>query len=1108
MPEADKRFKILLVPTTEALLTAKDSETNTVYADLAGSEEFLASHVLRIPPTVPGAAAGSVRDSRGKAKQFTTINGRTVVVKESFVYSNKGTALGLLYYTIADQNAALGFKNLNQAQLLSDVLYYPNNLDAQQWLVYYIARPLVGSFEPIKITPATLPGIFAGAKASPHLENKSLGFVHGSGPSSDDKKDVKSFNELLNSFPMIARQMQPGLEKVFNDFNKELSGRASITKPRSPSKSRSGSSASMHSTFSNGHAKAPSVTTLRIDEEEDYVRGVLETAVTAAIDLFQLVDKQQLSLLGANTELTGSMVERLIERYVTEQVHDSSVFPFLCNSRKLEDLELESRIHQMEHIDIAQVGIEIEDGSTGKEKLMKRLGRGVDEFRKLGVAGSPQEMLEILLATQKLIANTEPNLDEAMRHPIGEHQQAISEKPKPAMTMNADTLVSLLLVVVIRSQVRHLQARLTYMRNFVFIDDIESGETGYALSTFEAVLSYLVTDSGGLRKASRRNKLLWQATKKGAVPDIKTILEPDQASLSDQGGKNAHHEGDDVALVEEQDYDIRNKNDVSEGNMINMENHMSQISIETASTSDGSTLAHVFPFQATIGSTTSSTTPARKVKRVSMDVRSLSISSDTSFKSRTTIDSRAGEIEGDLSIETLAQTQDSSGDSVLMMAVEAKQPEALGYLLTLEVFYPTKFIFEDSNKDGTTLLSAAVQLAHTELIETILQYVLQARDKQVITNYLAKPDIRGRTVGHYLFNAPGLISRFGNILPWRLKDKNGQTPLLALCRSYDHPNYLEMVNAALQFSTLGQEDGEPLHMDDHVDAKGNTLLHVVNEPSLAVRVLRHCDADANAANDKRFTPLMVASKYGRVDMVRAFFGDKRVDISAKELRGMTAVELAKDDDVRNRIDDMVLVSNVPAADGRVTAVVRSFFVEDATIRLIIKSAVRNDNGMIGVTTCRRSIADFENLAKWLSVEHPASWLPSIFNFRSPFQLPSRPSRAALQDIQVRLDKFLKIMLAHSTFSTHELLWEFILFPEIQPEMMAERSRKKAAIRVENLKDDYEPIEDVRDVEIFVEHARESIRGVNHCTRSVIRRITNLQNTSSGMRSSVRPILIY
>lgn len=86
-------FQILLVPTTEVLLTSHDRETNTVYADLARSEDFLASHVLRIP-AAPGAGkdrdVSNVRDSRGKAKQFTTINGRTVVVKESFVHSNKG----------------------------------------------------------------------------------------------------------------------------------------------------------------------------------------------------------------------------------------------------------------------------------------------------------------------------------------------------------------------------------------------------------------------------------------------------------------------------------------------------------------------------------------------------------------------------------------------------------------------------------------------------------------------------------------------------------------------------------------------------------------------------------------------------------------------------------------------------------------------------------------------------------------------------------------------------------------------------------------------------------------------------------------------------------
>lgn len=81
------------MPTTEVLLTHKDRESGSLLAELCQSEEFLASHVLRGPGAGGAENAkevGTGRDNRGKAKQFTTVNGRTVVVKESFVYSNKG----------------------------------------------------------------------------------------------------------------------------------------------------------------------------------------------------------------------------------------------------------------------------------------------------------------------------------------------------------------------------------------------------------------------------------------------------------------------------------------------------------------------------------------------------------------------------------------------------------------------------------------------------------------------------------------------------------------------------------------------------------------------------------------------------------------------------------------------------------------------------------------------------------------------------------------------------------------------------------------------------------------------------------------------------------
>jgi hypothetical protein len=86
---------VLLVPTTELLLSSRERESHVLYADLASSEEFLASHVLRVhgATPIPGKEGPpNFRDNRSKAKQFTTLNGRTVVVKDAFVYSNKGKA--------------------------------------------------------------------------------------------------------------------------------------------------------------------------------------------------------------------------------------------------------------------------------------------------------------------------------------------------------------------------------------------------------------------------------------------------------------------------------------------------------------------------------------------------------------------------------------------------------------------------------------------------------------------------------------------------------------------------------------------------------------------------------------------------------------------------------------------------------------------------------------------------------------------------------------------------------------------------------------------------------------------------------------------------------
>jgi hypothetical protein len=67
-----------------------------------------------------------------------------------------------------------------------------------------------------------------------------------------------------------------------------------------------------------------------------------------------------------------------------------------------------------------------------------------------------------------------------------------------------------------------------------------------------------------------------------------------------------------------------------------------------------------------------------------------------------------------------------------------------------------------------------------------------------------------------------------------------------------------------------------------------------------------------------------------------------------------------------------------------------------------------------------------------------------------------------------------------------LVWEFFLVPDLDLDMLTKRTKRKAEIRVENVKDDYEPVTDTQGVQNFVAFAREQVRGVTQATKKAIR----------------------
>lgn len=66
------------------------------------------------------------------------------------------------------------------------------------------------------------------------------------------------------------------------------------------------------------------------------------------------------------------------------------------------------------------------------------------------------------------------------------------------------------------------------------------------------------------------------------------------------------------------------------------------------------------------------------------------------------------------------------------------------------------------------------------------------------------------------------------------------------------------------------------------------------------------------------------------------------------------------------------------------------------------------------------------------MEGPDACIPSLEGFFSPFLLsPSRPSKTVLTISARRLDMFLNYLSDHPVLANHELVWEFMLMPELQ-----------------------------------------------------------------------------
>ncbi|GMM36795.1 hypothetical protein DASC09_041200 [Saccharomycopsis crataegensis] len=236
-----------------------------------------------------------------------------------------------------------------------------------------------------------------------------------------------------------------------------------------------------------------------------------------------------------------------------------------------------------------------------------------------------------------------------------------------------------------------------------------------------------------------------------------------------------------------------------------------------------------------------------------------------------------------LPIEHSLRAITKNGESVLSIALSSES-SAIAYdlfrtLLTYnENLYPLEDLLFDYNTSHSTLFLECLLQSRLQCADLLLDILLSSCTVSELINYINHQDaVYHRVAGHHIHRYPQLLDKVGLYIDWRVRDISFNTPLVALCRNYDIQDYPSLVTRTFEivkkWYAVQKMEFDPL---DHIDAKGNTLLHILRDGCLQP-ILSEPYVDVNKFNDRGHCPLVVYVRYGRVNNIKAILEDERLN---------------------------------------------------------------------------------------------------------------------------------------------------------------------------------------------------------------------------------------
>lgn len=233
---------------------------------------------------------------------------------------------------------------------------------------------------------------------------------------------------------------------------------------------------------------------------------------------------------------------------------------------------------------------------------------------------------------------------------------------------------------------------------------------------------------------------------------------------------------------------------------------------------------------------------------------------------------------GNLPKSHFLKSRNIHGESCFTFAIRSRSYEIFDELVerTTQWFLLEEFLFDKNTSTSQNLLVIALQEECHEIVMKIIDVLEEDATEEEQALYYNARDVNGRTAGHYISHDLGALDRIGHLLDWRCKDTNSYTPLLSLCRCYDHPDYTQLIEKA--FACVRGSLTTLVTYDEHTDKSGNTLLHVIAKDLDVLGLLNQEMSliNVNELNLRQISPMGVYMRYSRVENLTRLFQDPRL----------------------------------------------------------------------------------------------------------------------------------------------------------------------------------------------------------------------------------------